>query len=126
MANDLVEYVEKLSAKRLADLGDGSKPIAYTFAGVAGKTPSRLIVERLDGSKLMEFSGHWYARYYEDYYPACRVTAYDQDGRPHTLFDTDSICTRPYHNEEQIIGSEATVARFIRENGDCPIRLRIG
>lgn len=76
------------------------------------------------GDLLMKFMGHYIESGYEFFEEACKVAVY-QDGKETVIFDQNSICTAPYHNETVTTGSLEAVAAFIRERAKVPVRVRL-
>lgn len=76
------------------------------------------------GDLLMEFKGHYIESGYEFFEVACKVTIC-QDGKETVIFDQNSICTAPYHNETVTTGSMETVAAFVLEHAKVPVRVRL-
>lgn len=75
------------------------------------------------GDLLMEFMGHYIESGYEFFEEVCKVTTRQDDGTEVVLFDQNSICTAPYHNEVVTTGSMEAVTAFVREHAKVPVRV---
>lgn len=76
------------------------------------------------GVPMMKFMGHYIESGYEFFEGVCKVTVC-QDGEETVIFDQNSICTAPYHNETVTTGSMEAVTAFIREHAKVPVRVSL-